>query len=263
MLLLLLGCSGPSAQADAPGLAVQAEVFHTFVVGPWVVRGDGDPIEVERRAEHTVRWAHELLVAEYFPVLPAEPVDVWLYKDARSYEEHVLATFGEAPDTPYGFANERGLFMDISTGGGTLVHEMVHPLLGANFPDCPPWFNEGLASLYEAVGEEDGRLHGMLNWRLPGLQEHIRSGELPSFEHLMSRSSHQFYEQDPGSNYSQSRYLLYYLQEQGLLQAYYRTFTANVATDPTGLDSLKQVLRRQDIEAFQAEWEIWVLDLKS
>ena len=30
-----------------------------------------------------------------------------------------------------------------------LVHEMVHPFMDADFPACPAWFNEGLASLYE------------------------------------------------------------------------------------------------------------------
>ena len=50
--------------------------------------------------------------------------------------------------------------MNIGTGGGTLVHEIVHPFVAANFPHCPPWFNEGLGSLYEQCGEEDGRIHG-------------------------------------------------------------------------------------------------------
>ena len=39
--------------------------------------------------------------------------------------------------------------MNIATGGGTLVHEIVHPFMAANFEQCPSWFNEGLGSLYE------------------------------------------------------------------------------------------------------------------
>ena len=35
---------------------------------------------------------------------------------------------------------------------------------------CPAWFNEGLASLYEAVREQHGQLWGLPNWRLAGLQ---------------------------------------------------------------------------------------------
>ena len=50
--------------------------------------------------------------------------------------------------------------MNISTGGGTLVHEIVHPFVAANFPNCPAWFNEGLGSLYEQSGEVNGAIHG-------------------------------------------------------------------------------------------------------
>jgi hypothetical protein len=59
--------------------------------------------------------------------------------------------------------------MNIQTGGGTLVHEIVLPFMEANFPQCPPWFNEGLGSLYEASSERDGEIIGLLNWRLKGL----------------------------------------------------------------------------------------------
>lgn len=273
LLLLSLACAPPTPVAADPlpddpfaahvqaGLA-KAPGFHAFVEAPWVVFGDGPKDRVQERATGTVRWANTLLVADYFPIQPSEPVDVWLFQDAASYTQHTHAWLETVPDTPYGFANDTGLYMDISTGGGTLVHEMVHPLMAANFPACPPWFNEGLASLYEAVGERDGHLYGMLNWRLPALQEHIRAGTLPSFELLMAQDAHHFYELDPADNYAQSRYLLYYLQEQGQLRPYYAAFLENQATDPTGYATLQQILGRTDMDAFQAEWAAWVLTLE-
>ena len=41
--------------------------------------------------------------------------------------------------TPYGYysAAHRALIMNIATGGGTLVHEIVHPFVRANFPQMP------------------------------------------------------------------------------------------------------------------------------
>ena len=48
--------------------------------------------------------------------------------------------------------------MNISTGGGTLVHEIVHPFIQSNFPNCPSWFNEGLGSLYEQCRERNGKI---------------------------------------------------------------------------------------------------------
>lgn len=269
LLSLLSGCSAPVTAAPEPartpyevhaaaGLAL-APGFEVVVVEPWVVFGHEPGLTT--RAQGTVAWATGLLKADYFPIMPGEPVDVWLFEDAPTYEHHVTAWFDSPPDTPYGFANDRGLFMDISTGGGTLVHEMVHPLMDANFPGCPPWFNEGLASLYEAVNEKDGHLNGLLNWRLAGLQEQIRQDNLPSFQVLMAQDSNGFYNQDTADNYAQSRYLLYWLQEEGRLRPYYQAFTANADADPTGFDTLKTVLGRDDMDAFQGEWEAWALAL--
>src|SRR5437773_1911764 len=97
----------------------------------------------------------------------------------------------------------------------------------ANVPDCPPWINEGLASLFEQSGERDGHIRGETNWRLPGLQAAIRGGRVPPFSALTSAGAHAFYDEDPGTNYGQARYLFYYLQEKGLLNAYWRRYLAN------------------------------------
>ena len=152
--------------------------------------------------------------------------------------------------------------MNIATGGGTLVHEIVHPFVAANFPRCPAWFNEGLGSLYEQSGEMNGEIHGYTNWRLAGLQKAIRAGKLPSFESLCGTSDTEFYEKDRGTNYAQARYLCYYLQQKGLLQSYYGRFLASRDDDPTGYKTLKAVLRREDMDKFQKEWEAFVMKLR-
>ena len=156
--------------------------------------------------------------------------------------------------------------MNIATGGGTLVHEIVHPFMEANFPDCPPWFNEGLGSLYEQSAERNGAIRGLTNWRLSGLKKVIQSGKLPSFKKLMSMSGKKFYGEHRGRNYSdnyaQSRYLLYYLQEKGLLRKYYREFTANHSADPSGYQTLQKVLGEKDMTAFQKRWVTYVMKLR-
>ena len=142
----------------------------------------------------------------------------------------------EAPISRFGFysAGHDALIMNIRTGGGTLVHELVHPYVEENVPNCPAWINEGLGSLYEAVGWPRGQMRGYVNWRLPDLQVALRGGAVPSFEWLTGQSEQDFYGADPGTNYSQSRYLVYYLQERGLLQPFYRRFLARRRQDPTG-----------------------------
>ena len=152
--------------------------------------------------------------------------------------------------------------MNISTGGGTLVHEIVHPFVEANFAECPAWFNEGLGSLYEQSSSRDGEIVGLTNWRLAGLQRAIAAGVVPSFRTLTATTSYQFYEQDPGTNYAQARYLAYYLQERGLLRRYYREFHAHRHTDPTGYLTLQRVLGTRDMKAFQRKWETYVTKLR-
>ena len=116
------------------------------------------------------------LKKDYFKQDPLHIIDIWLFKDKASYEKNCRKLIGTRPTTPYGFysSTNRSLVMNISTGGGTLVHEIVHPFIESNFPECPSWFNEGLASLYEQCREENGKIWGLTNWRLRGLQIHIQ-----------------------------------------------------------------------------------------
>ena len=238
--------------------------FSVAVAPPFVVIGDGTPGGVRHWAEHTVGWAVQRLKQQYFDKDPEQVLDIWLFEDDDSYRNHATWLFGSEPTTPFGYYSraDRALVMNIGTGGGTLVHEIVHPYIEANFPDCPAWFNEGLGSLYEQSAERGGRIVGLTNWRLAGLQQAIRARRLPSFRTLTGTSSEAFYEHDPGTNYAQARYLLYYLQERDLLARFYREFTRQVTEDPSGYFSLQRVLGERDMAGFQQRWERYVLGLK-
>ena len=241
---------------------IPGRAFTILVQPPFVVIGDGTPAAVRSQAE-TVRWAVEKLKQDYFEKDPVEILDIWLFKNEASYRKHARALFNDDPDTPYGYYSSahKALIMNIETGGGTLVHEIVHPFIEANFPECPAWFNEGLGSLYEQSGEQDGHIYGYTNWRLPGLQSAIKERAVPSFKTLTATDTREFYYEDKGTNYAQARYLLYYLQERGLLVKFYKEFYQNRKTDPTGYQTLQKVLNEPDMDAFQKKWEKFVLEL--
>lgn len=234
------------------------------VESPFVVVGDERPEVVRERSRRTVRWAVDRLKSAYFSRDPKRIIDVFLFSGADSYNRHAKLLFGELPETPYGYYSPRdnAMVMNIATGGGTLVHEIVHPFVEANFPDCPSWFNEGLGSLYEQSAERGGEIVGLVNWRLRGLQRAIRKGRVPSFATLTATTRYAFYEQDPGTNYAQSRYLLFHLQQEGKLRDYYQRFLAARATDPTGYETLQRVLGTKDMQAFQRRWEAWIMTLR-
>jgi hypothetical protein len=237
--------------------------FHIVLERPFVVVGDETPETVQRHAVHTVRWATALLRKDFFPNDPGEVLAIWLFKDDASYRSHARVLFRDEPSSPFGYylSGERALIMNIATGGGTLVHEIVHPLMAANFPQCPPWLNEGMASLFEACSEREGHIVGRLNWRLPALQQAIREQRLRSFATLFGMDAHEFYGGSAALNYAQARYLCYYLQERGLLVDYFKRFAASPHEDPTGLEALKEILGEEDAAAFQKRWEAWVLTL--
>lgn len=237
--------------------------FTIVVQPPFVVVGDEPPEVVKERAEGTVKWAVDKLKQDFFTADPNEILDIWLFKNEFSYKKHTRLLFNDTPTTPYGYYSheDKALIMNISTGGGTLVHEIVHPFMEANFPSCPAWLNEGMGSLYEQCGERNGRIHGFVNWRLPGLQKAINDNRVHSFAVLMAMDRNTFYGDKSGVNYAQSRYLCYYLQEKGLLVKFYKQFHAQQRRDPTGFQTLKAVLGESDMERFKKKWEKYVLAL--
>jgi hypothetical protein len=272
LLLVLLACA--AAQAEPPSdenlrahaarltTRLAGQGFTVLVEPPFVLVGDEAPEKVRQRAK-TVRWTRRLLMTDFFAAEPAEVLEVWLFKDERSYRRGAHDLFGDEPDTPYGYysSSHRALIMNIGPGAGTLVHEIVHPYMEANFPDVPSWFNEGLASLYERPTEVDGHIRGLPNWRLPALQKEIRAGRGRSLASLMATTTQEFYDADDQA-YARARYLCYYLQEQGLLVDFYRRFREHRADDPTGVATLQAVLGTTDLRAFEGKWSKYVLDLR-
>ncbi len=243
---------------------IPAEGFTVVIQKPFVVIGDESAGMVHSRAENTVSWATLRLKKMFFEKDPNHIVDIWLFKDKKSYEKHAWEIFGDRPDTPFGYSSSvhKALIMNIATGGGTLVHEIVHPFMESNFPDCPAWLNEGLGSLYEQSRGKGDDIVGLTNWRLAGLQTAIKAKRLPSFKILTSATTCQFYNDDNGTNYAQARYLCYYLQEEGLLARFYHKFRDSREEDPTGYDTLKGALGEKDMDAFKENWEKYILSLR-
>jgi hypothetical protein len=250
-------------QAERLKTKLKGRGFTVLIERPFVVVGDEPEATVKQRTQDIVKGTVERLKKDYFTKDPQNILEIWLFKDDASYRKHAKEFFNDEPDTPYGYysSSNKALIMNIATGGGTLVHEIVHPFMEANFPACPAWFNEGLGSLYEQSGEVDGHIHGFTNWRLPGLQKGIKTKIVPPFKRLTAMSDAEFYREDTGTNYAQARYLCYYLQQKKLLTKFYKDFSANYKTDPTGYKTLQDVMGERDMNAFQRKWEAFILKL--
>ena len=71
-----------------------------------------------------------------------------------------------------------------------------------------------------------------------------------------------FYAGRSDLHYAQARYLLYALQQKGLLLAYYQALVANLKSDPTGYAALVQVLGAEDVARFQRRFAADMLSLQ-
>lgn len=234
-----------------------------IVSSPFVVAGDGGRQRVNRYLDHTIRASAAALHQKFFDrARPDEPVLILLFESAESYERLAKKWLGDEPSTPYGyFRRDNIMVMNVGTGTGTLVHELVHALIRPDFPDVPEWFNEGLGSLFEQCTLADGDIRGLENWRLPALQRAIRDKKLRPLRELIEDDD--FYgDRHVGLNYAQARYLLMYLQEQGKLADYYKKLRTDQADDKTGLATLKAVIGPKSLGEFEKEWRGWVLTLR-
>jgi hypothetical protein len=154
------------------------------------------------------------------------------------------------------------MVMDISTGGGTLVHELTHALMEYDFPGVPEWLSEGLASLHEQCNGEAwrrGELVGDVNWRLPALQTAVRSQRIRSLRELMTAGD--FRGAAETLNYAQARYFCMYMQDRGILVNFYRSFRDGFKEDHTGLSFVEETLGGRRIEVIERDFLEWVARL--
>jgi len=226
----------------------------------WLLISDaGGAVVAEAR--EIIDGMEEGLGRELMMVAPYHTVTVYLMRDEAALQSLHHDMFGETLDTPYGFYedNLRIIAVNVDAGFGPLAHEVTHPMLDANMPDCPPWFDEGLASLYEdSYSTDDGLRRGMLNWRLPMMQEAAASGEADLLE-VLAMDRDEFYALPHAMNYAIARHFMFWLQETGMLAEFYEEFSAR----GSGADPVTLIEDVFDMPFFEVEneWLDWVMTL--
>lgn len=240
------------------------EDTHVERVEDYFFVASNDSVQKFIEYKQTITRVFRYLYEDYFTRKPERPIRVYLFRDKSSYDSYCRATYEKPPSTPYGFymSRERKMVMNISTGTGTLAHELVHPLLSEDFPGVPSWFNEGFASLFEQSGERGGKMVGFVNWRLPKLRQLLKINKGIPLADLMKTTTEQFYgEDDRGVHYAAARYFCLYLQEHAQLTPYFKEFKATASEDPTGAQALKKVTGKTPAE-LEPIWREWVLGLR-
>ncbi|MBE7482405.1 MAG: hypothetical protein HS104_20790 [Polyangiaceae bacterium] len=236
--------------------------FSTKIVPPFILVGDAPPPLFEQDAK-VVAWAVRRLKADFFPHDPDPILAIWMFDGSMSYERNVSALWGGAPPSPYGYYSpcQEALVVNASLGNGTLVHELVHAFMDANFPAAPSWYNEGLASLFERPVEANGRIRGTVNTRLGPLKDGWRTGRAPALGALLRSARSDFDGERRAEHYAAARYLLYWLQESERLLAFHARFAATASSDPTGEGALLFVTGERSLGRVAERWRSFVAAL--
>jgi RNase P/RNase MRP subunit p29 len=146
-----------------------------------------------------------------------------------------------------------------------VVHEFTHAL---HFADMyarkqrhPIWLIEGLATLFES-SDRNGKVVPLHSYRLRVVQAAIRTKRTIPWRKLMSMQQPEFLRVAQLA-YAQSRYMLFYMHEKGLLKKFYDEYTNkdSFASDKTALASFEVVFGKP-IETVEREWKTWALAQK-
>jgi hypothetical protein len=216
-----------------------------------------------------VKLVHDALGALYsgrFTTRPARVVGVYLFPSNTLYERFCKDKLGEPCMSPYGFyrPDARIIVMNAGLGIGTLTHEIIHPLVEADFPGAPTWIDEGIASLFEApVIPRPGEIHGVKNWRLPRLRHALGSPkerDTTRLDALFGMTDEAFRDGDEPLHYAMARYACQWLDDGGKLWAFYHAWRDSKGDDPSGARAFASVMGETPVEANDA-WLSWVRSL--
>ncbi len=238
--------------------AIVSDVF--VVVGPkgWQGRAFDDSVSL-------MRSAMAGFLNHRFSKKPARAISVYLFPDNASYEAFCAKKFEAPCIAGFGFytPGERYMVMNAGRGLGTLTHELVHPLVEADFPDAPTWINEGIASVFEQPQiPRPGEIHGGKNWRHPRLRRALTTSERDDarLDRLFGMPDATFRGDKEDLNYATARYVCQWLDEKGKLWAFFQRWKDDAQNDPTGEKAFREVVGMTPAEA-HAVWSKWVLAL--
>jgi hypothetical protein len=198
-----------------------------------------------------------------FQTRPGRAISVYLFPSAAPYEAYCKTRWSERCLSKYGFyrPDERKMVMNAGLGLGTLTHELVHPIVEADFPTAPAWINEGIASLFEApVIPRAGEIHGVKNWRHPrliGAWASPREKDAARLDALFAMNDDTFRDDAEDLHYAMARYACQWLDDAGKLWAFYQAWRDDVADDPTGEKAFERVVGKPPREMHDA-WAKWV-----
>lgn len=148
-----------------------------------------------------------------------------------------------------------------SSGGGTLVHELVHALMANDFPHAPWWLNEGLACLQEEANDQGIPIN---NYRLILIQQAIaRDRYCIDWRDLIRTTKYEGANQTTYNLlHGYSRYFCKFLYDRwgknGLAAIYQQIRDSSTWSDAGQIAIIGKVTHAEGDE-LQQQWQAWLL----
>ena len=145
---------------------------------PFVLAGDSPVSVLNGRYAAVIQLTCEILNRRYFRALPDEPIAVLMFSDETAYRHFAERLFFDRHVSRFGYykPGRRTILVNLAEGEGAIRHELVHALMDFDFPDAPPWIQEGIATLYETVQITGIEPEPRLSRRNSGLFSFVTTG---------------------------------------------------------------------------------------
>lgn len=183
---------------------------------------------VATQALDGIRKLHDPLVSMFGLKTSGLPVLARLFRDQSSFQDYAKA---DAPHRQwlggYFSYDSRWLVLHLEPDSGSLTHEYCHALIEDDIGLLPPWFSEGLASLFERYRLDGDRPVGERGSTLQDVRAGLLQNRVAPLTTFLGLRGSQFY--DPDSvrlNYDVARAICLFLQEKGILVAVYKEIRA-------------------------------------
>ena len=217
MCLATSGYASPDVRTTIDALPEIATVSHgrTHVV----IRGVARQRDIAPVVEQVITDVQRRFAR---PQREADPeITLCVFPDDRRYLA-TAAVFGDVPsDLGFYRPDHRVAIANLGRSIGNLRHELVHPLIGDDFPDIPTWLNEGVAALYGSAKWNGHAFEFVVNYRLRDLQRALKDGTLPSLSELAESTAEDVHGPNGMMMYGYARYVLLFADRHGDLEKLY------------------------------------------
>lgn len=220
---------------------IKRDIF--FIVGPYSEQG------LDRHYERGLKDAYRIFKREYFNddqeylitiVISDDPYELVSIVE-RMYAQVSMPVY--APFLGLFSAADSLVVATIGGGYGTLLHELMHALITADYPRAPGWLDEGMATLYERSKWTRTRLIGLPNWRMEFVgQENIPT--LKEFDQMLRRRIKTKYD------LAYIRLLMLFLDQKAVVNQFYQAQKAQQETF-----KISETLKQFGEEFSEAEWQ--------